>query len=195
MFNGIIEQLGKISHVSNHGPNRVFEIAARKLGFFKPGDSIAVDGACMTIFKIKKTGILVEAMPETLNHTLLGLISKAGPCVNLETPLKYNAKINGHLVSGHVDFIGKITGKVKKGTSIILGIEVKSKYLKYFSLKGSVAVNGVSLTISNIKGNNVYVSLVPYTIKHTNLQFLRINHPVNIEIDVLAKYLERLIKK
>jgi riboflavin synthase len=175
----------------------------------KIGDSIAVDGVCLTITAIKDDTFTVQAIPETLNKTIIKNY-RAGTIVNLERPLKLQDELHGHLVQGHVDFAGKVTATALAtakprltqaevtsslpGDSKILAITFPPEYAKFFALKGSVTMNGVSLTISSLHEDSFEVSLIPQTINTTNLGTLVPGQEVNIEVDLLARYLDRLLQ-
>ncbi len=153
---------------------------------------MSVDGACLTVTGKKGRIFTVEAIPETLKLTISDGY-KPKTSVNLEPAMQASDRFHGHFVSGHVDFIGKITDEKKEGESRILTIDYPKGMGKYFSLKGSVTVNGVSLTISKINSRSFEISLIPHTLKNTNLKQLKKHGLVNVEIDLLARYLENLL--
>ena len=204
MFTGIIKSLGKVRDVSASGKNvYVWIVSPRliRLGRKKPaglkiktGDSINVDGICSTVKRLRGNSFEVEYMPETLKKTTAKFFEK-GIYVNLEPSLRANARLDGHLVQGHVDTVGDIKDIKKIGNSVILKIGFPSKYRKFISEKGSISVNGVSLTVVATGNNWFTVSLVSYTLRHTNLQNLKKGDKVNIEVDVLARYMDTLLKK
>lgn len=192
MFTGIIQQKGTVTKVGKNGPITVITIEAPEIAKDKKlGDSIAVDGACLTVVAKSKDRFTVEVIPETIEKTIIGDYNQ-GSEVNLENPLKYGDTLDGHAVQGHVDFVGKVE-KLTTGGSKTLEITFPEEMNKYFALKGSVTVNGVSLTISKLGAKTFEVSLIPQTMKTTNLNALKKGSPVNVEIDLLARYMERLL--
>ncbi|HUX36067.1 MAG TPA: riboflavin synthase [Candidatus Paceibacterota bacterium] len=193
MFTGIIKSVGKIGEVSASGKGRFVHIEKPAGWKIKEGDSVSIDGICSTVRKIKGGFFEVEYMPETLKKTTASLFKK-GARVNLEPSLRANDSLDGHLVQGHVDATGDIKEIKKAGNSVILKIGFPKQYAKFIAKKGSVAVNGVSLTAVETGAGWFTVSLVSYTLKHTNLQELKKGDKVNIEVDVLARYLYTLLK-
>lgn len=193
MFTGIVKEVGEISSVKKSGPNKTFTVKTSKiLKNKKIGQSIAVNGVCTTITKITKNTFDFIAMPETLNRTNLGTVKKTSK-INLEDSLKFNADIDGHLIQGHIDVKGEVISlsKTKKGT--ILTIKYPKEIAKYLAFKGSISVNGVSLTISDLNYSDFSVDLIPHTLKNTNLGSLKNKDEVNLEIDMIARYLKRLL--
>ena len=188
MFNGIVEELGQVKRIFRRGNISILEVKAEiTLQDIRIGDSIAVNGTCLTVIK-KATQILsFEVMRETLKVTNLGLL-KIGDKVNLERSLKLGDRISGHLVSGHIDYIGTIRKKNYLNGNLCLEITVPSDYTGYLSEKGSVAVDGISLTVVNKRSNTFTVYIIPHTFKNTTLGFKGPSHKVNIELDALAKY-------
>lgn len=188
MFNGIVEELGQVKKISRRGNISILEVGAAGLvQDIKIGDSIAVNGTCITV--IKKAGEILsfEVMPETLKVTNLGLL-RIGDKVNLERSLKLGDRISGHFVSGHVDYIGTIRKKNYLNGNLCLEITVPPDYTSYLSKKGSVAVDGISLTVVNKRPNTFTVYIIPHTFENTTLGFKGPSHKVNIELDILAKY-------
>ncbi len=193
MFNGIIRDTGHIEKIE--GDEKLKTIAISCPNFLKKkktGDSIAVDGACLTVKHIDGDIFFAEIMPETMAKTIVNNY-KAGDIVNLEQPLKIGDFLDGHYVSGHVDFTAQIMQTIKSGSAIDLTIKIPAEFKKYFALKGSVTVNGVSLTISQLQTDSFIVSLIPQTAQNTNLGKLLKNNFVNIEIDIFSRYLESLL--
>lgn len=192
MFSGIIEGIGKTVSIEKNGSgiNAVFKIPH---GWeLTAGESINIDGVCSTITLVKNENFTVFWMIETLRVTVLSDISNSHQ-FNLERCLTLNALIGGHLVSGHVDCAGVVATIKIQGEAKILTIKLPVKFARYLIYKGSVAVNGVSLTVVEVSKDNFVVSLIPYTIKHTNLGSLKVGDKVNIEVDLIAKYLEKLV--
>lgn len=191
MFTGIITELGQIKKMSS-GKTISFQVSAGKiLGNKKIGQSIAVNGACVSIKKIGKNSFEFDAMPETLRQTNLDRL-KIGDKVNLEPPLRFNGEIDGHLVLGHIDTTATVISFTQNKSGTRLTLKTPPKLQPYISRKGSICVNGVSLTISAFTRTSFSVDLIPLTLKHTNLAFLKKNDKVNIEVDMIARYLKKL---
>lgn len=180
MFTGIIKSIGIVKKFSNNNLKIAHDLKLSK------GDSISVNGICLTA----KDDLSFDIMEETFDRTNLGLLKK-GHKVNLEPALLFNGKVDGHLVLGHVDFVGEVLGFEKN----ILRIGFPVGYGKFFAIKGSSAVNGVSLTISALGSDYFEVSLVDFTLKNTNLGELKKDDKVNVEVDMIARYLDRLLKE
>jgi riboflavin synthase len=194
MFTGIIATTGKVKKIQkNKGFILTVETKKNFIKKIKPGSSIAVDGVCLTVTKIFGNSLVFELMPETVRLSIANEY-KIGSIVNLEHPMRVGAELGGHFVAGHVDGIGTVNKVKKEKESIVLTIKPPTKLLKYLAHKGSVAINGVSLTLINTKNKSATfdVSLVSYTLEHTNLSELKIGGKVNIEVDLLARYLEKL---
>ncbi len=193
MFSGIIEEIGTLQELRTRSRVKKFLIAApktaKKIGL---GASVNVDGICLTVIGKTKKTFIVEVMPETLARTIAAKY-RLQQKVNLEPALRLGDSLNGHFVSGHVDFCAAIKKITKKGGSKILSIASPPKMAKYFALKGSVTINGVSLTISKLGAESFEVSLIPYSQKTTNLGKLQKGNLVNIEIDLITRYLEKLL--
>ncbi len=188
MFTGIVEEVGTVKAASSE----FLLISARKvLEELKPGDSISVSGACLTVTYLEGEAFQVELMPETLRRTNLGEL-RPGDQVNLERALRFGARIGGHFVQGHVDGVGRILSRAAERGAELLKISAPRELLRYLVEKGFVAVEGVSLTIVQKGGSYFVVSLVRYTLENTNLGSKRPGDRVNLEVDILAKYLEQL---
>lgn len=193
MFTGIINHIGKFEDQKN--TRFTFSASVAFCNRIKKGTSIAINGACLTVVdKPTKKAFSVEIMPETLNITMLGHI-KTGDWVNLELPLTPKDFLSGHIVQGHVDGMGKLEDITKKGNSLIIKFSIPETYSKYIVEKGSIAVNGVSLTVISAKDTTFTVGIIPHTLKYTTFHALKNGNLVNIEIDILAKYAENLLKK
>jgi riboflavin synthase len=193
MFTGIIKSQSGISRTSEEGKSRAVWVSTPSGWKLKEGDSVSVDGICSTVKRVRGNSFEVEYMPETLKKTTAALFKK-GAVVNLELPLRANDRLDGHLVQGHVDTTGEVKEAKKAGKSVILKVGFPKEYGKFISQKGSVAVNGVSLTVVETGAGWFTVSLVSYTLKHTNLGKLKKGDKVNVEVDVLARYMETLLK-
>ena len=193
MFTGIIEGLGTIINIRPSYQGRKLTICADfSLADSKMGDSIAVSGACLTATDIKDHQFKVDVSPETLSTTILKM-AKIGDRVNLERALRLSDRIDGHLVSGHVDGIGKLRSKTSKGNITIVTIGVDPSLTHYMINKGSVAVDGVSLTINQCDQESFSVSIVPHTAKLTTITLKNVGSFVNIETDMIGKYVERFL--
>jgi riboflavin synthase len=194
MFTGIIEAIGEIKKVTPLESGIRIEIEPGKLDLsdIHIGDSIATNGVCLTIIALVDRMLTMEVSRETLNCTQ-GLDIQ-GQRVNLEKAMRLSERINGHLVSGHVDGIGKVEKFEPVGESCLLAIKAPAPLLKYVVIKGSIAVNGVSLTVNSIEKDEFRVNLVSHTLTATALQDLKSDTKVNLEIDLLARYLEQFLK-
>ena len=194
MFNGIIKNTGKISKIYKKNNNCFIEIFS-KMKFTKNeiGSSISCSGACLTVEKCNKNHVKFYVSKETLNKTIFKS-SKKGDIINLEKSLKYGDRISGHFVQGHVD----ITSTVKKihfvGKSWLINFKLLKKYNKYLVSKGSITINGVSLTIAKILKYGFQISIIPQTLRLTNLIYLKERDLVNVEFDILGKYIKNVIK-
>ncbi len=195
MFTGIIEGLGTITAIRPSNRGKQFSIASDfDLKGSKIGDSIAVNGACLTAVVIKGRRFDVDVSPETLGISVLGGI-KTGDRVNLERALRLSDRLDGHLVSGHVDGTGLMKHKKNAGNAIIITYSVPESIARYMIKKGSVAVDGVSLTINHCSETDFSVSIIPHTAKLTTIGLKKIGEKVNIETDMVGKYIERFVTK
>ena len=193
MFSGIIEDLGQILNIeNNNGGNEIF-IKSNLSGDAVIGDSICVNGVCLTVSHINDDTLSFSVINETLNKTNLSDL-KSNTFVNLESSLKYNGKISGHLIQGHVESVGEIINIENIGTEEVrYSIKLEKDLLKYCIYKGSISIEGISLTIANILDDIIEVAIIPHTLKHTNLSFKKINDRVNIETDMISKYVENIV--
>lgn len=159
------------------------------------GESVAVNGVCLTVTERAMGSFVAEIMPETLKRTNFAQL-RQGTCVNLERALRVQDRLNGHIVQGHVDAVGKVTAIDKEGNATILQVSFPREYLKYTAIKGSIAIDGISLTIvqRNIEQSFVTVSIAPYTLNNTIIRYYSVGSTVNIEFDILAKYVESMLK-
>ncbi len=192
MFTGLIADLGTVTALERDGAGARIEIATRLVSQLSEGDSIAVNGVCLTATEIGDGSFQAEAMIETLERSSLGGLS-GGSRVNLELPLRAQDRLGGHVVQGHVDATGIVTAVRDQGFALVLEIELEPRLMRYLVEKGSVTVDGVSLTISALGEDGFSVSLIPETQERTNLGAIATGGIVNIEVDVLAKHVERLI--
>jgi len=195
MFTGIVRERGEILSEEHSAAGAKFEIgAAQLLGDLKRGDSISVDGVCLTVSKKRKGAITVEMTPETLKCTNLGE-RRAGDRVNLEPSARLSDFLGGHLVQGHVDQTGEILAIQEVGNSKVFRIAAPEEVLRYCTLKGSATVNGVSLTLSALNSESFEVTIIPHTLEVTNFQDLKVGDRVNLEADVVSKYVESHVSK
>ncbi|RDI43126.1 riboflavin synthase [Falsibacillus pallidus] len=193
MFTGIIEEIGKIKQIERKAYSMKLVIEARKvLQDARLGDSISVNGVCLTITSFKDSEFEADVMPETFIHTSLKDLQPQSN-VNLERALSANGRLGGHFVSGHVDCTGKIIKTDMVENALYMTIELDGKCMKYVMEKGSVAVDGTSLTVFKVSSNSITISLIPHTRHQTIISNKKVGQAVNIECDMLAKYLERLV--
>ncbi|OGD99872.1 riboflavin synthase subunit alpha [Candidatus Curtissbacteria bacterium RIFCSPHIGHO2_12_41_11] len=191
MFTGIISHIGKVKSFQN---NQLLVKADRSLiKQVKNGDSVAVNGVCLTVIDKRADLFQVEVMPETLKRTALGGL-KSGDIVNLELAMKAADRFAGHIVQGHIDGVATVKSIKQKGNSRLFTFEVPKQLGRYIVEKGSIAVNGISLTVIDASNKTFTVGIIPYTWRHTMLSSAKVGDWVNIEVDILAKYLEKLEK-
>lgn len=188
MFTGIVEEVG---HVASVPAGRLVIAASQVAKGMQLGGSIAVNGVCLTITDFNNQSFSADIMPETLNRTNLGWL-RTGDRVNLERPLALGGELGGHLVQGHVDDTGRIASVTSEGESVLIRFEASSEVMRFIVPKGFIAVDGVSLTVSSRDTNSFWVSIVDYTRQHTTLGNKKVGDMVNLEVDIIAKYVERL---
>ncbi|QSZ27387.1 riboflavin synthase [Aceticella autotrophica] len=194
MFTGIIEEMGIVKNIVYGNFSKIIVECNRVLEGTKIGDSIAVNGVCLTVNDISKDSFTADVMPETLRASNLKDL-KNGNRVNLERALQAGGRFGGHIVSGHIDFTGDILGKRQEKNAYIFKISTKEKYSKYIVQKGSIAVDGISLTVVDAQQNYFTVSIIPHTMGETTFNYKNVGDSVNIEVDILSKYVEKLINK
>jgi riboflavin synthase len=193
MFTGIVEELGTVDAVEvREGSSRLVLRSAR-LDDVKVGDSIAVNGVCLTATEIGAGTFAADVMAETLRRTALGSLV-AGDPVNLERAVTPSTRLGGHLVQGHVDGVGRLTRRAPAGEFDEIGITLPSALTPYVVEKGSITIDGVSLTVAGISGDDITIGLIPETLQRTTLGRRAVGDQVNVEVDVLAKYVERLLE-
>ncbi len=194
MFTGIIEARGQIRALEVKGDDRRLSIAAGDLDMsdVQLGDSIAIDGICLTVVQFSAAGFVMDASAETLDKTTMADFS-VGRAVNLEKALTPTTRLGGHLVSGHVDGVGVIESREQVGESLRFRVRVPDGLAKYVAVKGSVCIDGVSLTVNNIDGALFEINVIPHTTVVTTINEYKVGRRVNIEVDLLARYLERLL--
>jgi riboflavin synthase len=193
MFTGIVEEVGHIQSIVQNGENRRITIAAANVTKeLKAGDSCAVSGVCLTALDITPTTFSADLAPETWIRTSFSRIHE-GALVNLELPLKANARMGGHIVQGHVDGVAKLIEfeQIPNSDNWWLHIEVTPDLERYLVYKGSISIEGISLTVAKLEGLRCTIAIIPHTVEMTNLKQLKPGDPVNIETDIVAKYLEK----
>ncbi len=195
MFTGIIQAVGSISAMDAHGGDLRVSIAAGALPMddVELGDSIAVSGVCLTVIEKTPQGFLADVSAETLRCTRLGAMS-TGDAVNLEKALTLETRLGGHLVSGHVDGIGSVRARNEDSRSVQFSVEAPAELARYIAVKGSICVDGVSLTVNAVDGAVFELNIVPHTLAETTLHEYRAGREVNLEVDLVARYLERLLQ-
>jgi riboflavin synthase len=193
VFTGLIGDLGSVTALEQNGAGAVLRVRSRLAAKLSEGDSIAVNGVCLTATEVGDDSFAAEAMIETLQRSSLGGLSAGAP-VNLELALRAGDRLGGHVVQGHVDGTGTVSAIRGEGFSRVLEIEPEGRLERYLVEKGSVALDGVSLTVSGLREHAFTVSLIPETLERTNLGKIREGSLVNIEVDILAKHVERLLE-
>lgn len=196
MFTGIIEATGTIARIEQIGGDWRLHVASRAMSFADValGDSIAVSGVCLTAIAIEKAGFAADVSIETLDCTTLGSL-KVGDAVNLEKALTPQSRLGGHIVSGHVDGVGELVSRRPDSRSERLVFRVPQALSRYIAHKGSVCIDGISLTVNEVQGNEFGVNIIPHTFERTTLQGCKAGRKVNIEVDVISRYLERLLQQ
>jgi len=190
VFTGIVEQTAVITDISGRGDTRRLALCPGKnSGAVKPGDSVSVSGVCLTVVDVKKGRLVFDVMGETLKNTTLGRLKKNDP-VNMERALGQNSRIDGHFVLGHVDSVQKIKS-IKKGPRARMDISVAPADKIYVVKKGSIAIDGVGLTVGDVYEGMIRVYIIPYTLRNTNLKYKKTGDAVNVEFDILGKYIQK----
>jgi riboflavin synthase len=193
MFTGIIEEVGRVASLTPGGGGARVEIAAtRVLEDARDGDSIATDGVCLTITRRTERGFAADCSAETLRLTTIGGLRPGAP-VNLERALAFGARLGGHLVQGHVEGVGELVARRPEGESVMMRFAYPPHLGRYIVHKGSIAVGGISLTVANLADAWFEVAVIPVTLEQTSLGEMAIGTPVNLETDLIAKYVERLL--
>ena len=196
MFTGIIKAKGSITALERRGGDVRLSIRSEGLPFttFEVGESIAVNGVCLTAVALRDDGFDTDVSTETLDVTALGGLN-VGSEVNLEPSLALGERLGGHLVSGHVDCVGRVVRREMDARSVRFGFEIPSEYTRYVAKKGSITVDGVSLTINEVSASGFEVNIIPHTAEETVFGSYTVGTVVNIEVDLLARYIERLLDK
>jgi riboflavin synthase len=195
MFTGIIEEVGKIVTIDDSGDFRTLRVQAGDiLDGIKPGASIAVNGVCLTARTFHSGTFTADLSSETLERTSLNAL-RAGTTVNLERPMRADGRFGGHIVQGHVDGVGKIRSFNRDGDNWNLQVEFPESAARYIVHKGSIAIDGISLTVASVKTAVLEVAIIPHTFENTNLRYAQAGDTVNLEFDVIAKYVERMMHR
>lgn len=195
MFTGIVEEIGVVKALeSSLAGTRLTILASTVMETLTVGASVSVNGACLTVVAVGDREFSAEVSRETLSVTALGRLITSAP-VNLERALKINERIDGHLVSGHVDGVGTVTSRRQEGNAIVLRIEAPKEVLRYCVPKGSITVDGASLTINELNDRSFSVAIIPHTAKMTTLGVKQAGEAVNLEADLIGKYVERLLQE
>ncbi len=197
MFTGIIEEVGTVSHFDQRGENRRLTIhAVNTPVHLKPGDSVSVSGVCLTALDIKPTSFCADLAPETWRRTSFSRIHE-GARVNLELPMKADGRFGGHIVQGHVDGVGRLIEleRIADSENWWLHIEIPAEIEKYTVFKGSICIEGISLTVAKLDDSRCTIAIIAHTVAMTNLGSLKPGDPVNLEADLIAKYVEKMMKR
>ena len=195
MFTGIIEEIGIVEKITPISGGITIKIKAEKiLGDIAVNDSVCIDGVCLTVIKFDKNSFWADAVGATLEKTTFNKV-KADTSVNLERSVRLSDRLGGHLVQGHVNGIGTISEIKKLGENYLVKILIPDELEKYLIKEGSIAINGISLTIADLDSNEISISVIPHTWQNTNLKDKKVYEKVNVEIDILAKYVEKLLAK
>lgn len=195
MFTGLIEDVGRIDALRFNKGSAVLTVkTAVRLRSMPLGASVAVNGACLTVVKKSKGTFTVDVSPETLQRTSLETLG-VGSLVNLERPVRLQDRLGGHLVTGHVDGIGTILAITKQGEFTVFTFQVPARFGRFLISKGSIAVDGISLTVNDCRRDRFSAAIIPFTLQHTNLRARRVGDKVNIETDLIGKYVESFLEK
>jgi riboflavin synthase len=196
MFTGLIEEVGRVEKIKEDGGKRRLTISAARLpSELKIGDSVSVSGTCLTAVEVHSQSFAADLAAETWVRTSFSRI-RQGALVNLELPMRADGRFGGHLVQGHVDGTGKFLGlePIPGGNDYWLRLEIPPHLERYVVHKGSLSVEGISLTVAKLEGNTVTIAIIPHTIEMTNLKSLRPGDPLNLEVDLVAKYVEKMVR-
>ena len=193
MFTGLIESQGVVTHVQKVSGGAQIQIYAPEFGrYMALGDSIAVDGACLTVAQFQRGAFVADVSDETLSKTTLGTLHQSSK-VNLERAMRLSDRLGGHMVTGHVEGVGRLLLRHAAGNSAVYQFQVPPALMEFIVAKGSIAVDGISLTVAQIRGESFAASVVPHTEEVTTLREKPIGAPVNIEVDIMAKYVKRFV--
>jgi riboflavin synthase len=195
MFTGIIKHLGKVKNIKYSGNKMYLSISSDGLkDLLHPADSIACNGACLTVIENRQDSFTVEVTSETLNRTNLRHL-KIRDTVNLELPMSADSRFDGHLVQGHIDTVGRLLSKRIISGNSVLEISFPEKYKNLIVEKGSISVNGISLTVTKVTARSFFVNIISYTMENTNLKYARIGDELNLELDIIGKYVVNYLEK
>ena len=196
MFTGIIEEVGRVTNIGHENENRRLTVSSSNLvKELKKGDSIAVSGVCLTAVEITPKSFAADLAEETWNRTSFSRI-QPGALVNLEQPMRADGRFGGHIVQGHVDGTGKFVAldEIPGADNYWLRIEIPPDLARYVIFKGSLSIEGISLTVAKVEGTEVTVAIIPHTTEMTNLKSLKPGDPLNLEVDMIAKYVEKMMQ-
>ncbi len=194
MFTGIIEELGIVKGIRSQSGGMRLSIAAKTvLEGMKIGDSIAVNGTCLTVVEITHSVFSADVSRETVDKSNVGKL-RVGGKVNLERPMRLSDRLGGHLIAGHIDAVGVIRGIVKKGDASVFTLEGPPEVMRYLIYKGSIAIDGISLTVNEVEGNRFTVTIIPHTAQMTTLGFKKAGDGINLEADLIGKYVEKFLR-
>lgn len=193
MFTGIIEHRGSVTHAEGEGEGMRIVLDTGPLPVIEVGDSISVNGVCLTAVESGRGRVTVDVVKETLSRSTLGGL-KSGDPVNLELPMRADGRFDGHIVQGHVDGVGEVVAVEPEGGGMRMRLAVPEDLMRYLVAKGSLTVDGVSLTLAGVNAREVEIALIPHSLEVTTLGLRTPGEKVNLEVDVLAKYVERLLK-
>jgi riboflavin synthase len=197
MFTGIIEEVGRIARITQHDENRRITVATKNISNeLKTGDSVAVSGVCLTALDMTPGSFCADLAPETWARTSFSRIHE-GAVVNLELPMKADGRFGGHIVQGHVDGVGKFIAldRIAGSENFWLRLELPREVEKYTVYKGSISIEGISLTIAKLEGSECTIAIIPHTVEMTNIHSLKRGDPVNLEADLIAKYVEKMMTR
>jgi len=197
MFTGIVEEVGSVTRIEERGDNRRITISAGNVPReLKIGDSVSVSGVCLTALDITPKSFCADLAPETWERTSFSRIHEGAP-VNLELPMKADGRLGGHIVQGHVDGVGKLIAleRIADSENFWLRIELPREVEKYTVHKGSICIEGISLTVAKLEGRDCGVTIIPHTVEMTNLSSLQPGDPINLEADLIAKYVEKMMNR
>lgn len=195
MFTGIIEEKGVIENITTGAKSCKLTISGNVIfDDLKLGDSVAVNGVCLTVSRLLSSAFEADVMAETMRRTSMGMLKK-GSTVNLERAMQLNGRFGGHIVSGHIDGIGTVINKINEDNAVLVTVSADSSIMKYIVYKGSVTLDGISLTVADVKGDRFTVSIIPHTANETTLLTKNIGEKINIECDVVGKYIEKFVSK
>jgi riboflavin synthase len=196
MFTGIVEEIGRVSHIEQRGENRRITVTGEHTPKeLKTGDSVAVSGVCLTALDIKPGSFCADLAPETWVRTSFSRIHE-GALVNLELPMKADGRFGGHIVQGHVDGVGRLIEfeRIAQSENWWLHIELPEEVERYTVYKGSISIEGISLTVTKLEKDRCTIAIIPHTVERTNLHSLKAGDPVNLEADLIAKYVEKMMR-